>query len=123
MACCLMFLAVGAKHQTTSWKRQEQSCRSRSNITQAWCIPTGNSPVARPALLLQRFCFLPRGTTFLSRSDANTLSAQQEGPAAVEPAFRQVALSDADVDAAVIAPLHAGLVVTVDLQHELPAMV
>jgi hypothetical protein len=49
------------------------------------------------------------------------LSALHHRPAAIEPAFDQIALADADIDAAVIAP-RPDLPVTVDLQHELPVV-
>src|SRR5262249_44450081 len=60
------------------------------------------------------------GTTFLSQSDADTLSALRYRPAEVEPAFGQIALPDADVEA-VLRP-RPDLVVRRDLQHELPVV-
>src|SRR5215470_5508552 len=53
-----------------------------------------------------------------SEREADTLSALVERPAAVEPAFREIALPDADVEAA---DVDHDLLITVELQHELPA--
>src|SRR5215831_3686921 len=61
------------------------------------------------------------GTSFLSRSDAETLSALQHRPAAIEPAFGQIALPDADVEATLTNP-RPDLGVSLDLQHVLPAV-
>ena len=56
----------------------------------------------------------------LSQSDADTLSALRHRPAAIEPAFGQIALPDADVKAALTNP-RPDLGVSLDLQHVLPA--
>ena len=61
------------------------------------------------------------GPTLLSKSDTHTLSALRHRPAAVEPAFGQVALPDADVEAALTNP-RPDLGVSLDLQHVLPAV-
>src|SRR6476620_12246873 len=49
------------------------------------------------------------------------LSALRNRPAAIEPAFGQIALPDADVEATLECP-RPDLGVTLDLQHELPAV-
>src|SRR5215813_980216 len=61
------------------------------------------------------------GTSFLSRSDTETLSALQHRPTAIEPAFGQIALPDADVEAALTSP-RPDLGISLDLQHVLPAI-
>src|SRR5215468_7662620 len=51
-----------------------------------------------------------------------TLTALQHRPAAIEPPCGEVALPAAHVEAAGIAPLHAGSKIAVDLENELPAV-
>ena len=62
-----------------------------------------------------------RVPTFLHQNDTDRLSALQHRPAAIEPAFGQIALPHADVEAALTDPW-PDLGVSLDLQHVLPAV-
>src|SRR5215510_7258906 len=62
-----------------------------------------------------------RVPTLLPQSDGAILSALRHRPAAIEPAFGQIAFPDANVEAALTDPW-PDLGVSLDLKHVLPAV-